>query len=290
MPGLSAEPMEPGTLQMFSRRGLLLGSPVLLANAPAAAQAPGRLADLQDIVSRGSLRIAVPDFDSRPFFNVANSRLEGLDIELAQAVAAELEVEVAFDRSPKSFNEAVELVARGGADLAICKLSRTLRRARIVSYSRPYARLNHGLLTHRARFAAVARNRDTPEVIRNFEGELGVIANSSFTDFAVRNFPKARLQRFDSWFGMINAIRQGTIDAAYRDDFEIKRLLVEDPSLTLVARSVTLTDLTDTLAIGVRPDAPHLVDFVNLFLELSHSAEPLSGDELLARFRKTTGI
>ena len=268
----------------------MLGSPVLLANTPAAAQAPGRLADLQDIVSRGSLRVAVPDFDSRPFFSAANGKLEGLDIELAQAVAAELEVEVTFDRSPKSFNEAVELVARDGADLAICKLSRTLRRARIISYSRPYAKLNHGLLTHRARFAAVARNRDIPEVIRNFEGELGVITNSSFTDFAARNFPKARLQRFDSWFGMINAIRQGTIDAAYRDDFEIKRLLVEDPSLTLVARSVTLTDLTDTLAIGVRPDAPHLVDFVNLFLELSHSPEPLSGDELLARFRKTAGI
>lgn len=267
-----------------------MGSPAVLVAAPAAAQALAPRADLQDIAARHSLRVAVPDFDSRPFFSVANGRPEGLDIELARALATELEVEVAFDRSPGSFNEAVELVARGGADLAICKLSRTLQRARIISYSRPYARLNHGLLTHRARFAAVARNRDTTEVIRNFEGELGVIANSSFADFAGRNFPKASLRRFDSWFGMINAIRQGTIDAAYRDDFEIKRLLVEDPSLTLVARSVTLTDLTDTLAIGVRPDAPHLVDFVNLFLELSHSAEPLSGDELLARFRKTTGI
>ncbi|MNL64795.1 hypothetical protein D3C87_1890460 [compost metagenome] len=89
---------------------------------------------------------------------------------------------------------------------------------------------------------------------------------------------------------MIDAIRQGTIDAAYRDDFEIKRLLVEDPSLTLIARSVTLTDLTDTLAIGVRPDAPRLAAFIDLFLELSHSAQPLSGDELIARYRKTTGI
>lgn len=275
---------------MLSRRGLFLGSPVILAAAPGSAQEAGRPDDIQGIAARGSLRIAVPKFDSRPFFSAVNDRLEGLDIELAQAIGRELEVAVAFDRSPESFNQAVELVARGAADLAICKLSRTLHRARIINYSRPYARLNHGLLTHRARFAAVARNRDMAEIIRNFDGELGVIANSSFADFAGRNFPKARLRSFESWFGMINAIRQGQIDAAYRDDFEIKRLLVEDPSLTLIARSVTLTDLMDTLAIGVRPDAPRLAAFVDLFLELSHSAQPLSGDELIARYRKTTGI
>ncbi|KRE15016.1 ABC transporter substrate-binding protein [Bosea sp. Root381] len=275
---------------MFSRRGLILGSPVLLAAAPAAAQPVDQRADLQDITGRGSLRVTVPNFDSRPFFSAVSNRLEGLDIDLAQAIASELAVEAAFDRSPTSFNEAVQLVARGDADLAICKLSRTLPRARIIGYSRPYAQLNHGLLTHRVRFAAVARGRDMTEVIRNFEGELGVIGNSSFADFAGRNFPKARLQRFDTWSGMIDAIRSGNIDAAYRDDFEIKRLLVEDPSLTLVARSVTLTDLTDTLAIGIRPDAPQLAAFVDLFLELAHSAKPLSGDDLLARYRKTTGL
>lgn len=275
---------------MFSRRGLVLGSPAILAAVPATAQPVEPPADLQGIALRGDLRVAVPEFDSRPFFNMADGRPEGLDIELAQAIATELGVKVAFDRSPKTFNDAVQLVARGSTDLAICKLSRTLPRARVISYSRPYAQLNHGLLTHRARFATVARGRDMPEIIRTFQGELGVIANSSFADFAGRNFPKARLRRFDSWFGMIDAIRRGNIDAAYRDDFEIKRLLVEDPSLTLVARSVTLTDLTDTLAIGIRPDAPQLSAFVDLFLELSHSAKPMSGDDLLARYRKTTGL
>lgn len=282
--------MEPGHLQMFSRRRLIVGAPVVLAGGPALAQDTSQLKDIRDMVGRGNLRVAVPDFDSRPFFNVVDDKLEGLDIELAQSIARELEVEVAFDRSPASFNAAVDLVAKGRADLAICKLSRTLHRARTISYSRPYARLNHGLLTHRARFAALARNRDTADIIRDFEGELGVIANSSFADFAPRSFPKARLRQFESWFAMIHAIRQGTIDAAYRDDFEIKRLLVEDPSLTLIARSVTLTDLTDTLAIGVRPDTPRLLAFVDLFLELSHSAQPLSGDDLIARYRKTAGI
>ena len=41
----------------------------------------------------------------------------------------QLDLRIAFDRSPQSFNEAVELMARGGADLAICKLSRALHRA-----------------------------------------------------------------------------------------------------------------------------------------------------------------
>ena len=88
---------------------------------------------------------------------------------------------------------------------------------------------------------------------------------------------------------MIDAVRSEAIDMAYRDDFEIKKLLVDDPSLTVVARSVTLTDKTDTLAIGIRPDAQHLAAFADLFLDLARGGEPMKSDAIVARYRAARG-
>lgn len=76
---------------------------------------------------------------------------------------------------------------------------------------------------------------------------------------------------------------------AYRDDFEIKKLMVDDPSLTVVARSITLTDRTDTLAIGIRPDMPHLAAFADLFLDLTRGGEVMKTDAIIARYRAAQG-
>lgn len=258
----------------FSRRGLILGTPAALAASPAFAQVAAQSTSPGGILDRSAVRIAVPKFSSPPFFEGTGENFHGLDADLGRNIADGLEVEAVFDRTPTSFDEAVERIAQGNADLAICKLSRTLHRGRIIRYSRPYTRLHHGLLTNRVRFARLAGRREARDVIRSFDGTLGVIAGSAFSEFARANFPEAQLRRFETWSEVITAIRDEEIDAAYRDDFEIKRLLLEDPSLTVVAGSITLTDQTDTLAIGVRPDAGHLLDFVNLYFEPAGREEP----------------
>lgn len=267
----------------FSRRGLILGTPAALAASPAFAQVAAQSTGPGGVLERDVVRIAVPGFSSPPFFEGTDGNFRGLDADLSREIASGLEVAPVFDRTPASFDEAVERVAQGHADLAICKLSRTLHRGRIIRYSRPYTRLHHGLLTNRVRFARLAGRRETREVIRSFDGTLGVIRDSAFGEFARTNFPNAELRRFESWSDVIAAIRDEEIDAAYRDDFEIKRLLLEDPSLTVVAGSITLTDQTDTLAIGVRPDAGHLLDFVNLYFDLSGLEQPRSADKILSR-------
>ena len=257
--------------------------------APSAFAQPGPLSDLSQIYRQQPLRVAMPGFASQPFFEAADADNSGLDVELCQTIASVLEVEVAFDRSPTTFDEAVERIARGDADLAICKLSRTVRRGRQILYSRPYAMLNHGLITNRVRFARMAGGEPAENVVRDFRGDLGVIAHSSFAEFAGASFPNANVREFADWKSMIDAVRSEAIDMAYRDDFEIKKLLVDDPSLTVVARSVTLTDKTDTLAIGIRPDAQHLAAFADLFLDLARGGEPMKSDAIVARYRAARG-
>lgn len=260
---------------------------LLMAGASALTLAPFFSARAQKAVSLNSntLRVAMPKFDSPPFFSAAGHPDSGLDVELAQGIATALNVKLLLDRSSATFDGAVDMLRTGHADVAICKLSRTLPRGRDILYSRPYAVLHQGLLANRVRLARLAASNTVGSVVRNFRGVLGILAQSSFEDYAHVSFPNAQIREFDNWDALVSAVDNGTIDMAYRDDFEIKKLLIDSPAMVVTARSITLTDKTDTLAIGVRADAPALRDFANLYLDLARGNAVLNSDDLIARYR-----
>lgn len=204
--------------------------------------------------------------DTPPFFFEKNGALMGLEVDLAKSIAKELKVEVRFNREAKSFNEVVDMVAQRRADLGISKLSRTLARAQVVHFSQPYLTLNHALVLNRVAFARLASNKKIEETIRQYNGSLGVIARSSFADFVKRDFPRAQVTEYPSWKDVMNAVSKGEIMAAYRDEFEIKRLLKADPTASLTLRTVTLKDVEDTLGIAVGVNDVTLLAFVNQVL------------------------
>lgn len=247
-------------------------NPVNAASAaPKAAPTPTAAAsplapDISRIKQRGELVVAMLATDTPPFFFERNGELVGLEVDLAKSIARALNVEIRFNREAKSFNEVVDLVAQRRADLGISKLSRTLARAQIVHFSQPYLTLNHALVINRVAFARLASNMRVEDVIREFNGSLGVIARSSFLDFAKLNFPKAKITEYPNWIEVLKAVNTGEVMAAYRDEFEIKRLLKETPSAALTLRTVTLKDLDDTLGIAVGINDPTLLSFVNQML------------------------
>lgn len=253
-----------------------IGTPTVLVKV-----ADGRLLapDIARIVNRGELVVAMLGVDTPPFFYTKNNQLVGLEVDLAKAIAKELKVSIRFDRSAQTFNEVIAVVARQEADLGISKLSRTLARAQTISFTDPYLRLNHAFILNRVRFAEVARDRPLPSVIRGFKGSVGVIAKSSFSDYAVKNFPNAEIREFPSWGEVLKALEKGQIMAAYRDEFEIKRILKSDPTVSLTLRTVTFKDLEDTLGIAVGIQDPTLLAFVNQFL--AEGVEKLTIDKVL---------
>ena len=175
-------------------------------------------------------------------------------------------------------------LARGEADLALSKLSRTLARTQIISFSQPYLTLNHALLLNRVKFAQFARDRALPEVVRGFTGTIGVIAKSSFSDYAKRNFTNAKVQEYPGWGDVLKALERGEIIGAYRDEFEVKRILKIDPTASLVLRTVTFKDLEDTLGIAVGINDPVLLAFINEFL--SQRSDKLTTAKVLAALEK----
>lgn len=219
--------------------------------------------DIARIVLRGELIVAILDKNTPPFVYEKEGVLKGVDIELVKRVGLELKVPVRFDRSAKTYDEVVQLVASGQADLGVSKLARTLKRAQTVLFSDPYIRLEHSLLVNRLAFAAMAGEQAATQAVRNFNGSIGVLAGSAWEEFARRNFVKAKVVPYKTWLMAVEAVKKGEVTAAYRDATEVRTVISADPSLSLTLRSVTFSDLESLLCVMVGSRDYLLRDFVN---------------------------
>lgn len=240
------------------------------SNSSLVQMSDGRLLspDIARIVDRGELVVGMLKVDTPPFFMFdSQGQWTGLEVDLALSIAKALGVKLRINRDAGTFNAVVDMLARGEADLAISKLSRTLARSQTIAFSSPYLTLNHALLINRVKLAQLAHGRHLPEVVRSFEGSIGVIEKSSFADYAKTNFPRAKIEEMPTWNAVLAAVYRGDVTAAYRDEFEVKSVLKKDPSASLVLRTATLRDLQDTLGIGVSVADSTLLAFVNAFLE-----------------------
>ena len=224
--------------------------------------------DIGRIVQRGALIVAVKRGDDAPFFytDPRTGQPAGISIQIAQELARELKVKLIIKQTASTFNETVDLVTRGEADLGVSKLSRTLSRLQVVRFSEPYVEFNHALLLNRVKFAQLARGEDASSVIRSFKAKMGVIGQSAFADFASHHFPDAQLVAYPDWEALIEAVTRGEVVAAYRDQFEINRVLAQHPSLVLSLRTVVFNDLKDAIAVAVGYNDANLLALVNLYL------------------------
>jgi len=261
-------------------RVILYGTVFILASQVAAQGGPP---EIEAISNRGHLIVAMTSFDNPPFYFVDHGHLEGIDVTLAEEIGQALGVEVKFDRTAETFNEVVEKVRRGEADIAVSKISRTITRARVVAFSRPYVRLHNALMFNRLNFAQNSNGRDLGDYVRNFDGALGVIENSSFAAFALRRFPQATIVPFKTWDEVVEATVSGTVDAAYRDEFEVRRITVDRPDTSISLRTVTIADARDAISVVVRWDAPRLLAMVDQVID-DRPAE-LTADDVIALYR-----
>ena len=119
---------------------------------------------------------------------------------------------------------------------------------------------------------------------------MGVIENSSFATFAIQRFPEATIVAFKTWDEVVEAAIEGTVDAAYRDEFEIRRIGVDRPDTSINLRTVTIADANDSISIVVRWDAPRLLAMVNQVIDDRPAA--LTADDVIEMYRasiKTEG-
>jgi ABC-type amino acid transport substrate-binding protein len=239
--------------------------------------------DLLGIAERGKLVVAMTSFDNAPFYSVKDGHLVGIDVELSEDIAAALGVEVEFDRTAETFNDVVAKVKNGEADLAISKISRTNSRALVVAFSNPYVRLKNALMFNRLNLAQKSQGKDLGEYVREFDGNLGVIEKSSFANFAKTRFPKANIVDFKNWGEVVDATISGAVDAAYRDEFEVRRIAEDRPETSISLRTVTIGDARDAIAVAAPWNAPRLLAIVNQVID--DRPTELNADDVIALYR-----
>jgi polar amino acid transport system substrate-binding protein len=95
-------------------------------------------------------------------------------------------------------------------------------------------------------------------------------------------FPRAILREFTSFDDMVAAASRGEILGALDNDLRLRRYLRLHPGEALRLDLEVLRDLHDPIAIAVRPDSPHLLDWINTYLLTR--APALSPQALLDKF------
>jgi polar amino acid transport system substrate-binding protein len=239
----------------------------VVSTAPTAAP-DLRAPDIKAILDRGELIVAMTAADQPPFYYVgSDSQLAGLDVTLARDIASRLGVKATFNRSPKSFNEVVELVAKGGADVAISKLSRTLTRAQMVRFTKSYATFRHAMLFNRLRLAQDTSEEALPKLLRGLKGKVGVIDQSSYEGFLGQYFPGATAVRFKTWDEAVAAVFAGHVLAVYRDELEIQKINQSRQDAALSLKTVVYKDMKDYIAMAVAWNRPHLAAWLDIYLD-----------------------
>lgn len=240
--------------------------------------------DLQRIIDKKEIVVAMVASDQPPFFMVGkDGELHGFDVEIARDIAKELGVDVKFNRTAETFNGTVDLVVQKEADIAISKLSRTLSRAKRVLFTAPYIVLRKGLLINRLRMAQAVKGREPTEFIQKLEGEIGVIEDSSYVGFAQQMFVRATVEEYKTWDDVIAAVVRGEILAGFRDELEIKKVVRNKPDGILQLQTVVFKDTRDPIAMAVSADSPHLLFWLNQYLESKNMN--MNADKLLDEYQ-----
>ncbi|SIT17508.1 ABC transporter substrate-binding protein [Insolitispirillum peregrinum] len=254
---------------------------VLLGASPVRADGEMPLAlDIQRVKERGTLLVSMYQRDNPPFYSMdARGQMSGFDVEIVRSFARRLGVRPVFIRTGATFDAVVDMVARGEADIAISKISRTFPRAMRVAYTKPYLKLRQALLVNRLQLAQISNGGEPEQAIRNLNGRVGVLAGSSYEQFAHQKFPHAEIVGYPDWPSLVQAVTKGDVTAAFRDEVEIKKIIKAQPEILFMLRTVVLTDTVDPIAIAVNPDDTTLLTLLNLHLD--DLAITLSVDQIL---------
>jgi len=150
------------------------------------------------------------DASFAPFAFLSENTLVGVDVDLAQAIAAELKRPLQIRIVP--FREVIPLVASGAADMGASGISITPERSNIVLFSNPYEDSVRRILT----------TEDAPyERLSDFEGKtIGATSGSTHEEYAKNELHAGTVKHFDSATHGIIMLLNHEIDALVDDEGE----------------------------------------------------------------------
>ncbi len=183
---------------------LLISWLVLLGMSPAWA------AELDEILRRGKLIVAVKD-NVRPLgFSDQKGQLQGFEIDVARRLAEELLGDrQAIILQPVTNQERLQMVIDGTVDLVIARVTVTASRNRLVDFS-PYYYLDGTGIVAKQSYIKGLQGLET--------GKIAVLRSSSTIAVIRAEFPQAQLVGVNSYQEALTLLETDAVDAFAGDN------------------------------------------------------------------------
>lgn len=223
--------------------------------------------DIRRIKERGRLIVVTPGTDEFPcVMTDRDGSLYGIDVDIANDIAARLGVGVELYRSAGSGDEMIEVVVRKEADMALCT-GVTPARAMKVLYTKPYMTERYALLVNR--LLGTRLGMDHQQVLSQGKGSIAHTKGSIYGVYAGSFFAKAPALVLDDRQQCYDAALRGDAFAFLIDEFEAVYHFHAYPEDALRLRTVFLEDQPIVSGIAVPWESSHFHSWLNLYLELS---------------------
>jgi polar amino acid transport system substrate-binding protein len=216
------------------------------SSAPAGSQ-------LNKVVKSGTLRVAVlPDF---PPWSVQkpDGSFEGYEIDIANDLAKSLGVKlqlVATDGASR-----LPLLKSNRVDVNISAWTATDERAKTAGFTIPYDAHGAGVLFKKGKN------------IKSYKDIAGLkvsVARGSTNDTIVtKDFPTAKVVRFDAIADVLSAVKTGKVDAAVESSYTVAQAAKGDPSLEAVSNPPLDPQL---VSMGALQDDQVWINYLNNFI------------------------
>jgi polar amino acid transport system substrate-binding protein len=208
---------------------------------------------IDDIRSRGTIRIGVSLGGEPIGFRDAQNNPVGYDVDVATQLAQKIGVPVEF--VDVSGDARISMLVSGQIDVAVANTSATLERAKTVDFSIPY---------NRAGLRVIVQKDAGIKDLKDLAGKKVVVGRGTTGEsFLKTAVPDAQLVYVDQFApdGVLQ-LQQKRVDAAIEDSSLLDYLATKNPSL------VTLPGLysNDPIGIAVAKGDPEFVRWLDMFV------------------------
>lgn len=221
---------------------------------------------LSVIKSRGELRVGM-QVGYAPFEMLsATGALVGFDVECAQALAADLNVELRLARL--SWPEMIPMLLDGRIDVIMSGMTVTPERNLHVMFSNPVVETGRMFATHISSWERIKKPKDL-----NVPGIFVVYPPGGLGDLKLKKtLPKVSSREFPDRKSAVNEVIERRAQAIIDEEFAIRMLCASNLNL-IVSRFEPLT--SEVMAWAVRPTDSHWLNYLNMFLVRAQGAGTL---------------
>lgn len=175
--------------------------------------------------------------------------ITGIDVEIAQAIADKLGVELKVE--DMDFGAIIDAVASGKADMGLAGMTVRPDRLENVNFSDTYTTAEQVII--------VKDGSDIAEADDLADKSVGVQENTTGDMFVSEDYPDADVQRYKNGADAVQALAQGKVDAVVSDNEPAKVFVAENEGLVILESAYAVEEY----AIAIAKDNDELLEKVN---------------------------